>query len=167
MIEMVDAVFDHNPRNVKQFVNMFRLQAFIANETGLFGSLRVTSKSRKPLTIPQLGKFVALCMRWPNFVEAASTDRNLVMALEQSFQFRDAPVFKEYKDTEVLKPWLRDKSLMLLLTFNLPDDEFSLAGLDFRALSEIAPARVKSRVGQRGSFASGAEPPIPNEPVSA
>jgi hypothetical protein len=167
MIEMVDAVFDHNPRNVKQFVNMFRLQAFIANETGLFGSLRVTSKSRKPLTIPQLGKFVVLCMRWPDFVEAASADRNLVMALEQSYQFRDAPVFKEYKDTEVLKPWLRDKSLMLLLTFNLPDDEFSLAGLDFRALSEIAPARVKSGVGQRGSFASGAEPPIPNEPVSA
>jgi hypothetical protein len=76
MIDMADVGFDHNPRNVKQFVNTFRLQAFIANETGLFGSSRVTRTGR-PLTIPQLGKFVALCMRWPEFVERASTVRIL------------------------------------------------------------------------------------------
>ena len=68
IIDMADEVFDHNPRNVKQFVNMFRLQAFISNESGLFGSLRVTRGTGRPLTIPQLGKYVALCMRWPEVV---------------------------------------------------------------------------------------------------
>jgi hypothetical protein len=42
------------------------------NETGLFGSDRV-SRAGSVLTIPQLGKFVALCMRWPNFVDEAAS----------------------------------------------------------------------------------------------
>jgi hypothetical protein len=82
MIDMANEMFDHNQRNVKQYVNMLRLQAFIANETGLFGNLRVTRNTGKPLTITQLGKFVALCMRWPHFVEAASTDLSLVSEIE-------------------------------------------------------------------------------------
>jgi hypothetical protein len=47
-----------------------------------------------------------------------------------------------------------DKSLSLLLSFGLPDEGFSLAGVDFRVLTEIAPARVKSTFEQRDSAPS-------------
>jgi hypothetical protein len=54
----VAPVLGNNPRRLKQFVNLFRLRTFIAAETGLFDGER-------GLTLQQLGKFVALNLRWP------------------------------------------------------------------------------------------------------
>ena len=34
---------------------------------------------------------------------------------------------------------------MLLLRFGMPDPDFSLAGVDFKMLTEISPARAKGR----------------------
>jgi len=156
MIDMADVVFGHNPRNVKQFVNMFRLQAFIANETGLFGSSRVTRDAGRPLTIPQLGKFVALCMRWPEFVEAASADPNLVAEMEEWIsKGHGTPAGPPSK----LAVWGRDKDLMLLLSFTtlssgMSAADFSLGGVDFGVLTEIAPARARSAFEQRDSAPS-------------
>ena len=150
MIEMADQVFDHNPRNVKQFINMFRLQAFIANETGLFGSSRVIRKSQADilypstsnnaaLTLPQLGKYVALCLRWPAFVEDAAGDPGLVgEGLNYlSGSMRDAFIAR-------LKPYNDYRNLGILILFGLPDPDFSLAQVDLRALAEVTPARVRS-----------------------
>ena len=141
MVDMADSVFDHNPRNVKQFVNMFRLQAFIANETGLFGSDRV-SRSGKPLTIPQLGKFVALCMRWPNFVEAASINSELVSSLES----KNNGNVKDVSESSDRLSWNDARKLRLLLDFGIEKsaEEYSLKDVDFAKLTEIVPARVKS-----------------------
>ncbi len=144
MIDMADVVFCHNPRNVKQYVNMFRLQAFIANETGLFGSSLATRDTGRPLSIPQLGKFVALCMRWPEFVEAASADSNLVAELENwRSQDNGTPGLR----TE-LAVWGRDKDLTLLLKFGAPNEDFSLKYVDFGVLTQIAPPRAKSNFEQ-------------------
>jgi len=160
MIDMTDLVFDHNPRNVKQFVNMFRLQAFIANETGLFGNLRVTGDTGRPLTIQQLGKFVALCMRWPDFVEAATADPRLVGKLEKMIQPPTGTGFGTMYGEE---PWIGDKRFALLLTFGMPNQDFSLAEVDFKVLTEITPARAKSssEAGDSARPASGSssEPP--------
>jgi len=140
IIDMADQVFDHNPRNVKQFVNMFRLQAFIANETGLFGSGRV-SRSGKPLTIGQLAKFVALCMRWPKFVEAASANPVLVKTLE-THEPRSDRTFSGDRES--------DRKLMLLLDFarETSQEDYSLADVDFSKLTEIVPGRVRTAAAQ-------------------
>jgi len=168
MIEMADEVFDHNPRNVKQFVNMFRLQAFIANETGLFGSWRTSTGTGRPLTIPQLGKFVALCMRWPDFVENATENQGLVEKLESTLTAarlsnaspKNEPI-PESNGSELIESgtsselreqaafWVQDKGLMNLLAYGLFVDErsatdFTLADVDFKLLNEIAPPRSKS-----------------------
>jgi hypothetical protein len=165
MIEMADEVFDHNPRNVKQFVNMFRLQAFIANETGLFGSWRKSTRTDRPLTIPQLGKFVILCMRWPDFVQDAIEDPELIQNLQSSisgagFGSTMSLTEEEPRGQETLGPglheggqtngqiafWIGEKGLMRLLGFGTHDEysdeaDFSLADVDFRVLNEIAPSR--------------------------
>ncbi len=70
VVESLAPYFDYNPRRIKQFVNIFRLKAHIAEATGLFLSADGQTES---LTIPQLGKFVALNILYPEFIELLST----------------------------------------------------------------------------------------------
>jgi len=160
MIDMADHVFGHNPRNVKQFVNMFRLQAFIANETGLFGTSHSVTKTGRPLTIPQLGKFVILCMRWPDFVHDAVGDTDLIAGLDSpkvshsplapsSADSSDsAPTLERNSPTGRLAFWRKDLALVNLLRFGISEgteaDPFSLVDVDFARLNEIAPSRPKT-----------------------
>ncbi len=149
------------PASVKQFVNMFRLQAFIANETGLFGSLRVTRDTGCPLTIPQLAKFVALCLRWPSFVEAAVADPSLVGYLEQSLRCvsdagnapkaanENPPSAADSDDPREL--WLRDPALARLFCFKVNNRYYALEGVNLSSLTEITPARVRDLDYNRAS----------------
>ena len=52
---MVAPALESNPRRLKQFVNLFRLRAYIAGEIGAFDEV-----GGRTLTLPQLGKFVAI-----------------------------------------------------------------------------------------------------------
>ncbi|WP_263373325.1 KAP family P-loop NTPase fold protein [Granulicella aggregans] len=143
-IDMADAVFDHNPRNVKQFINAFRLQTFIANETGLLGSTGAT-RVGAALTLPQFAKFVALCTRWSRLVEAVIAKPNLMKALEDAAWKRSSTYAvpgetpMETGMPDEVKSWLKDGHLVALLCFGGQAGEFSIAQLDFRRLSEIVP----------------------------
>ena len=44
IVQMVAPTLEYNPRRVKQFINMFRLKALIAAETGLFDAPRKAVK---------------------------------------------------------------------------------------------------------------------------
>jgi hypothetical protein len=153
MIDMADCVFEHNPRNVKQFVNMFRLQAFIANETGLFGSDKVSAGG---LTIPQLGKFVLLNMRWPQFIGAASSDTELIASLETEGDRRA----KQQSEPGDSNPWTADRHLVQLLNFGVRDygPEYSMSGMNFATLNEIVPARVKNTAESSARTADATNP---------
>lgn len=81
ILKVVAPVLDHNPRRIKQFVNLFRLRAWIANDNLLFS--RLTHKEAKlPLTPEQLGKFVAIALRWPSLVTELSTSEQLLSQLQ-------------------------------------------------------------------------------------
>ncbi|HEY2859171.1 MAG TPA: P-loop NTPase fold protein [Terracidiphilus sp.] len=144
LIDMANVAFDRNPRNVKQFINMFRLQAFIASETGLFENPEVTRWSGLLLMVPQLAKFVALCMRWPRFVNTALNNPNLLTELEDhlttSYGAPKSPL------TEDAQGWLSDRGLAALLSFEVDEPQFRLAGVDLRLLMVIAPARTRADV---------------------
>jgi KAP family P-loop domain len=161
VIEMAAQVFDQNPRNVKQFANMFRLQTFIANETGLFGSWRPSTRSGRPLTISQFGKFVLLCMRWPDFVKDAIDDPDMVGRLEASEKLGE-------KIPEREAHWLGEQKLMGLLRFGLRSKgrskaDFSLEDVNFELLSLIAPPRPKSAAVESGATTSTApQDPAPS-----
>ncbi|MFB0497315.1 hypothetical protein ABID99_003552 [Mucilaginibacter sp. OAE612] len=100
--------FDHNPRRMKQFVNIFRLKAHISNSTGLFTESD-ENNGRKALTIPQLGKFVALTMLYPDFI----------ISLEKDPDFLDKTLAKN--SGPAYAPWIEHEGLRGLL-FAEPDD---------------------------------------------
>lgn len=55
--QAVAPALDYNPRNVKTFVNLFRLRTMLASELGLFDD--------ETLSPEQLAKFVAISLQWP------------------------------------------------------------------------------------------------------
>jgi hypothetical protein len=61
---MFAKVIGPNPRRVKQFINLFRLQAYIAYEIGLLED----NAESKAITLEQLGKFVAISLNWPTLL---------------------------------------------------------------------------------------------------
>jgi|GEM_PF-5759498 hypothetical protein len=70
-------VLGNNPRRIKQFINLFRLKVFIAAETGLFDG-------DEALTLEQLGKFVAIGLRWPLFISDLETNGELLRQVQDA-----------------------------------------------------------------------------------
>ena len=56
-----------NPRRIKQFINQFRLRAYLAYETGVFDDVEGVSLVDR-WTLEKLAKFIVLGMLWPNLV---------------------------------------------------------------------------------------------------
>lgn len=81
IVLMVGPALDNNPRRLKQFINLFRLRAFIANETGLF-DVSEDSTSNESLTLEQLGKFVAIYLKWPLLIRDLEKNRTLLTELQ-------------------------------------------------------------------------------------
>ncbi len=57
-----------NPRQVKRFVNLFRLNVYIASERGMFDEVRNGNDS-SGLTLNRLAIWLAWSIRWPNVVK--------------------------------------------------------------------------------------------------
>ena len=83
---MVAPALDYNPRRIKQFINVFRLKAYIAYETGLFYEEKNNEQEiiNNHLTLQQLGKFTAISLRWPLLLLDLETDGQLLHKLEDS-----------------------------------------------------------------------------------
>lgn len=63
----------YNPRKVKQFINLFKLQALIANRRKLL--------DQRTIKLDQLSKWLLVSTRWPAVVEAAIADQDFVERL--------------------------------------------------------------------------------------
>lgn len=71
---MVAPALDNNPRRIKQFLNLFRLRAYIAANTQV----------DRAFTYEQLGKFVAISLRWPRLVADFEDNASLLADLEKA-----------------------------------------------------------------------------------
>ena len=67
---------ENNPRRLKQFVNLFRLRAYIADQIGALGNV----------SFRQLAKFVAISLAWPGLLTDLAENGDLLPALQ-----RDCP----------------------------------------------------------------------------
>jgi len=142
IVLMVAPVFDYNPRRVKQFINLFRLRVYIASETGLFDIFESETQFNR-LTLEQLGKFVAIIMKWPFLVADLNEDNDLLKKLTRVSE-------KDVKnESEYVQHWFREKTLMNLIEY-CPDKEskesdslefqkYTLLHLDVKKLLEISP----------------------------
>ncbi|MBW4630208.1 MAG: hypothetical protein KME49_33040 [Brasilonema octagenarum HA4186-MV1] len=82
---MVASALDNNPRRLKQFLNLFRLKTYIASNTGLFDEVvdKSQNKPNEPLTLEQLGKFTAICVKWPQLLIDLETNPQLLNKLQK------------------------------------------------------------------------------------
>jgi hypothetical protein len=95
---------DFNPRRLKQFLNLFRLRHYVLESTGMLAT-------GKP-TLRQLGRIVALEIRWPRFVEDVLRRPTLLADLEKSVVEEPAPAKSERPD---LSPWFGSETLVIFL----------------------------------------------------
>jgi len=145
--------FDNNPRRVIQFINIFRLRAYIANETGLFDEVK-GEKEQVPLTFEQLGKFVTISLKWPLLISELVKTPDLLndmqyYALQEEDKRQDMGV-------NVAK-WLREEGMIDFLREGirskddseyLPDNgKFLLTVLNAKDLLKVSPAVPRSEIG--------------------
>jgi len=141
---------DNNPRRLKQFVNLFRLRAYIASETGAFVGV----------TFSQLAKFVAISLAWPGLLTDFVEKPDLLPALQRVALGED----KEASAWEK-RPggrWFNQPALIALLrqgcdvhrVLPLPPDPYNLAHADLELLLSVSP-RV-----ERKPLSLSTKPPV-------
>jgi hypothetical protein len=141
---MVAPTLDYNPRRWKQFINLFRLKAYISASTNLITTDVSENNSRRYVTLEQLGKFTAISIKWPRLIIDLNTDHQLLKNLQEGALKHPAD-FSEYNETT--KYWGSKSKLVELLRypavgsiyvkrFILIDEEerYSFANLDVETL---------------------------------
>jgi len=157
IVLLVAPALDNNPRRIKQFINLFRLRAFIANETGLF-DLVEGSPILERLTFEKLGKFVALGLKWPMLLAELDVDRILLAnvqdpALVTKFSPGMTEAVRYWNDRKDLRAFLRSGFVDLLdsqgqndaLKMGRREAIYSLAKMDLNMLLQVQPQVTRTR----------------------
>lgn len=84
----------YNPRKIKQFINLFRLRAFLANRRGMLDS--------GAINLSVLSRWVVIRVRWPDFIQAAEADPKFIERLQQAIDLRTKMLSET--DENKLKP---------------------------------------------------------------
>jgi hypothetical protein len=125
VVKLVSPLFEYNPRRIKQFINTFRLALYIASDQGLFEDGRAP-----PASLEQIGKCVALLLRFPDLRFALEEDSHLLALLQLAA-----------KHPHVERPatyhWLSRPGTIQLLADG--DERHSLADFDVSQLFSVLP----------------------------
>lgn len=153
MVKIVAGFLNYNPRRIKQFINMFRLKAYISYYTGLFNP-PLDSKDIRGITFEQLAKFVAIELRWPLFLANLDDDNNLLSRLgmfAENWKYEKNPKSKFFEpQTNIESQWRSETELLELITLNANltkhsknaiHNDYSLVQLDISKLLKVS-ARV-------------------------
>jgi KAP family P-loop domain len=138
-----------NPRRLKQFLNVFRLQRLIAFRTGRL----------QGVTLNQIGKFVALVLRWPDIVLDLGRYPELLGRLEKylaSSQSTVDPSSQETRDgkaEEAFQRWVNRPELKTILLVGSRADqemspEWSLQSFNVNDFLNLAPVWSLQEVRQ-------------------
>jgi hypothetical protein len=134
---MVAKALGANPRRLKQFINLFRLQSYIANELGFFDERRPAAER---ITFEQLGKFVAVSLWWPALLADFAERPDLLREIQQ-LSITDNP-----SASATARRWVREKGLKNFFLYGIDQpDSYSLANEVLYQLLSISPQRVKVR----------------------
>lgn len=146
-VTMVAPLFDYNPRRLKQFLNLLRLRAHMANETGLFDEVTGSEWGRNhaALTLPQLVKLVAIDLKWPNLLRE-------VQAIPDGMRLLTEVVYGRLQVDAVPVPigrWAENRKLAQLLRQGCSDEqgqldpalikEYGVGAVDLTWFTSISP----------------------------
>ncbi len=145
VIMMVAPALDYNPRRIKQFINVFRLKVYIANETGLFFEKRDENDYllEPSLTFEKLGKFTAISLKWPLLLSDLENDKQILAKLEE-FAL-DEEKNKEYEES--IRYWGSHTKLKALMAYGYEKSaaisKFSLAEVNVDKLLQVSPKVIR------------------------
>lgn len=126
-VELISPSFENNPRQLKQFVNAFRLKCHIAFKTGLL------LERENKMTIQQIGKFVAMIMLWPELIDLLmiypNTIKDIVNGLPDGTAFHEIP-----------NEWRRKDSFVHFLALGTDNPFYNMANVDYAVLIKTSPA---------------------------
>jgi KAP family P-loop domain len=160
IVRMAAPSFDNNPRRVKQFINLFRLRTFIADNTGLFAESEDQEKFYT-LTLEQLGKFTAIELNWPLLLTDLEVDPKLLRVLHDI-----AFGSQYYGGNSVWDRWLNQPKLISLLRYGCYDASansfteekrrvYSLEKLNIDKLLRVSPRLPRKYSVELSAVASG------------
>ncbi|MDJ0580728.1 GUN4 domain-containing protein [Crocosphaera sp.] len=155
ILKMVAPILDYNPRRFKQFVNLFRLKTYIASYTGLFDEVVTNGQTQDDLTLRQLAKFTAICLKYPLFQVDLEKDLKLLAKLENYALGKlpnDLPshLFEQFKNSydDKTKFWANKPQIVQLLRYGCdPSKEeydlkrYSLSKIPVEKLLQVSPDR--------------------------
>jgi hypothetical protein len=149
--ELLARYFESNPRLIKQFINAFRLKCHIAHNTGLLSSERGT-----PLTIPQVGKFVAMTLLWPEVIDYLISNPGLIKEI-----LTDPSGNETFGNTS--DAWRLRHNFVNLLK-SKPDaditNDYEMTHVNYTRLIETSPAIPSSnRENEKAKEKKGSESP--------
>jgi len=138
VVQRMAELFEFNPRRLKQFINLFRLRVMIALSTNVLIPVPQSaggSSGRLGLTVPQLGLFTALLLRWSQLAGDLMQRPDLFTRLAQM----------DTSDDVVVK-WISNSKLLQAIKL---DQVYSLAEVDLRPLLMIMPDTYAGLLGER------------------
>nr|WP_049907641.1 P-loop NTPase fold protein [Haloferax elongans] len=133
IVAMAAPALGNNPRQVKRFLNLYRLRAVLAESEGLLAD-RGEDPVGDTITLPQLAKFVVISIQWPSFVTAVSNDPT---ALERVSDYATG----EEEDAEkydILQTWADTDPLLELLAYG-EGDRYQMQSVSVVDLKKISP----------------------------
>jgi hypothetical protein len=131
IVDMVVPALGSNPRQVKRFMNLYKLRTVLAEIEGVL-DLGETSSSSEIITLEQLSKFVIISIQWPQLISKIYNDptaiENLIWSIEG----------EEDADLSGLESWSSDTQLLDLLTYG-EGPEYDIQNVNIETLMKISP----------------------------
>jgi len=110
-------LLDHNPRRLKQFINLLRLRLYLAAAAGIFESDADQHLDSGKLTFPQLAKLVALDLAHPELMSSFRKSNNHTGESLETL-FNDKPLALNLINLSEQHPPCSLKSVVLSTYFN-------------------------------------------------
>lgn len=174
VVMLVRKVLEYSPRRIKNFLNAFRLTLYIASSQGL---LDVDENGFSEVTPEQLGKFLAITLRYPDLRTDLIHNPNFLVTLEglaTGELSSEGPSSAELDDeslarqTEMEERWGGRPGILELFSF-VPKDmsdtvwraTYSLQRFPFQKFESVLPSVAPPGTPRTAS------PPAPPAPSSA
>ena len=133
--------FDHNPRNLKQYLNALKLRTYIT-----YYSVGVLFEERNSLTVEELGKFTAIIVKYPRLLPHLEDNNKLLDRLETYARFQCSQANDE--KIQIAKDWVDNNPKLKGLLCNgdsLADNKGIKKLLEVSSELELDPRYFKLR----------------------
>lgn len=167
IMAMIAPALGYNPRRIKKFFNVLRLQIYISSQTGLFAKKLPNGQYELGWSLIQLAKVLLISQEWPHLIEQWQKSRTLISYIydylsKENWSDDDLKKFKGnvcfaggFKEiSEDLENywnqfyfWCKHKKLTNLLRYKVEEDpRFRISTLPITEFLEVSAVYKTERI---------------------